>query len=66
MYFMGEKKLGRAPEDLAVYQLAWALHKTPDEIREMDLADRIWMIMVPEAQRLANDELAKRTTESKP
>ena len=53
-------KLGRAPDDLEVFQLAIRLSKTPDQIRRMSLRDRNWLKVVTEAERLAAEELAKR------
>jgi hypothetical protein len=60
MYFMGERKLARVPEDIEVYELAWKLSKTPDEIRAMRVEDIAWMQLIPIAQALAAQELAER------
>jgi hypothetical protein len=60
MYYMGERKLARVPRDIKIYDLAWKLMKTPDEIRGMTVEDIEWMLLIPRAQGLAAEELAAR------
>lgn len=56
MYYMGEKRLGRAPADLHVFQLCWALNKLPSEVRAEQPRDLAWLIIDKEARRLADEE----------
>lgn len=62
-FYMGEKRLARTPVDLYVFELAWALHKSPDEIRQWNTRDVNWMFMVHEAKRLADEEMNRRGKE---
>lgn len=59
MLYLGEKSLGSGPVDLYVFELAWALNKSPDEVRQWSMRDTAWMVTVSEAKRLAQEE--KRT-----
>lgn len=60
MALLGEKKLGEYPEDYHVYKLSYALHKLPDEIRNMPIDDFLWMLDLPIAEAAAIEEGARR------
>lgn len=63
MFFMGEKKLGKVPDDLDVYELVFQTGADPDRIREWSLEDRKWLKLIPIAKRLASEEIHRRGTE---
>ena len=62
---MGIKKqsLAEVPDDYEIYKLSLILHKTPDEVREIAVDDRMWLIDIPIAEQAAADELRSRAKE---
>jgi hypothetical protein len=63
MFYQGEKKKGKAPAELEIYEMALQLGKLPDEIRAMETRDFQMMKAIPLARKLANDEMARRKAE---
>jgi len=63
MFYMGEPGSLWAQlisEDHEVYELVFLTGADPDRIREWSMADRKWLMLYPQAKRLAAEELQRR------
>ncbi len=64
MYLMGEKRLGRAPDEYLILKLAWEKGWKPDDIRAMAVDDRFWLMSWQKIHEEAHKEMARRKAES--